>query len=88
MYKIIIAAVLLGTVANAGLYSMVAGMSMKEVKPKASYTIDTAGVNPRVYEFTTRVKPIKHCIVLIASSDKMVAPAMQCYPISKWYALY
>ena len=52
---------------------------MKEIKHEASYTIDTAGVNPRIYEFDTKVAPIRHCIVLIASSDNMAAPTMQCY---------
>jgi len=65
--------------ANAGMWSMVEGMNMKEFKPDAAYTIDTAGINPRVYEFDTKVKPIRHCIVLIASSSKMAAPTMQCY---------
>ncbi len=68
---------------NAGMFSMAAGMAMKEIKPQAAYTVDTAGINPRVYEFNTRVKPIMHCIVLIASSDKLAAPAMQCYKIEK-----
>lgn len=68
---------------HAGMYSMISGMAMKEVKPQAAYTIDTAGINPRVYEFNTKVAPIRHCIVLIASSDKMAAPTMQCYKIEK-----
>jgi len=77
--KKIVLLVALALSANAGLYSMVTGMSMKEIKPSAAYTVDTNGINPRVYEFDTRVKPIRHCIVLIASSDKMAAPTMQCY---------
>lgn len=64
--------------ANAGMFSMVSGMSMKEIKPQASYTIDTAGINPRVYEFDSKVKPIMHCVVFIASSEKMSAPTMVC----------
>ena len=86
MKKMIITTVLFSVIAvtvNAGMFSMVEGMAMKEIKPQAAYTIDTAGVNPRVYEFNTRVKPIMHCIVLIASSDKLAAPAMQCYKIDK-----
>jgi len=82
MKKIVLSFTLLATLAvtsNAGMFSMVSGMAMKEIKPQASYTVDTAGINPRVYEFDTRVKPIKHCIVLIASSDKLAAPTMQCY---------
>ena len=65
--------------ANAGMFSMVEGMSMPEIKPQAAYTVDTAGINPRVYEFNTKIKPIKHCVVFIASSDKMAAPTMQCF---------
>jgi len=67
------------TSVNAGMWSMVSGMAMKEIKPQAAYTVDTAGVNPRVYEFDTKVAPIRHCVVLIASSSKMAAPTMQCY---------
>ena len=65
--------------ANAGMFSMVSGMSMKQIKPQASYTVDTAGINPRVYEFDTQVKPTMHCIVFMASSGKMSAPTMQCH---------
>jgi hypothetical protein len=65
--------------ANAGMWSMVSGMTMKQIKPQAAYTVDTAGINPRIYEFDTKVEPIRHCVVLIASSDKLAAPAMQCF---------
>jgi len=77
--KTITLLILVALSANAGMFSMVSGMSIKEVKPQASYTVDTAGINPRVYEFDTQVKPIKHCVVLVASSDKMSAPTMGCY---------
>jgi len=80
MKKIIFVILVLGFVsANAGLFSMVEGMSMPEIKPQAAYTINTAGINPRIYEFNTKVKPIKHCIVLFASSGKTSVPAMQCF---------
>ena len=68
---------------HAGMFSMVSGMTMKQIKPQAAYTVDTAGINPRVYEFNTKVEPIMHCVVLIASSDKFSAPAMQCTKIEK-----
>jgi len=68
---------------HASMFSMVSGMAMKQIKPDAAYTVDTAGINPRIYEFNTRVKPIMHCVVLIASSDKFSAPAMQCTKIEK-----
>ena len=78
MKKILLLA-LVALSAQAGMWSMVSGMAMKEIKPQAAYTVDTAGINPRVYEFDTKVQPIRHCIVLIASSDKLAAPTMQCY---------
>ncbi len=81
--KKIILILLVALSANAGMFSMVSGMAMKEIKPQSSYTVDTAGINPRVYEFDTRVEPIMHCIVLMASSDKMTAPTMQCYKKNK-----
>ena len=82
MKKILLLA-LVALSAQAGMWSMVSGMAMKEIKPQAAYTIDTAGINPRVYEFDTKVQPIRHCIVLIASSDKLAAPTMQCYKKGK-----
>jgi hypothetical protein len=68
---------------NARIFSMVEGITMKEIKPQAAYTIDTARINQRIYEFNTRIKPIMHCIVLIASSNKLSAPTMQYYKIEK-----
>jgi len=48
---------------------------MKEVKPKAAYTLDTAGYNPRVYEWTT--KDGYKCIAIFGN-DK-AAVSMQCF---------
>ena len=83
MKKTVISLLVLVGVANAGIFSMAEGMTMPEIKPQASYTVDTAGINPRVYEFNTKVKPIMHCVAFIASSSKMSAPTMQCYKIEK-----
>ena len=69
-----------GSVLNAGMWSTVSGMTMKEVKPSVSYTLDTAGFNPRIYEFDTRTKPIMHCVLVSSSSDKSSAPTLQCIP--------
>jgi len=81
MKKIILGIALLASMnVSAGMFSMVSGMSMKEIKPQAAYTIDTAGVNPRIYEFDTKIKPIMHCVVLIASSSDLSAPTLQCVP--------
>lgn len=65
--------------AQAGMWSMVSGMAMKEIKPQAAYTVDTNGINPRIYEFDTKVEPIMHCVIMVASSEGMAAPAMQCF---------
>ena len=47
---------------------------MKEVKPKAEYTLDTAGYNPRVYEWVT--SDGRTCIAIFGN-DK-AAVALQC----------
>jgi len=79
LFVLIITLGAFGSPAFAGAWSMISGMAMPEIKPQAAYTIDTAGINPRIYEFDTKVEPIKHCVVLVASSDKMAAPTMQCF---------
>jgi hypothetical protein len=73
MKKLLILA-LIGASAQAGMYSIVSGMSMDEIKPKAVYTIDTAGVNPRIYEFTTKTSPKKACILVVVGDE----PTLQC----------
>ncbi len=42
-----------------------------------SYTIETSGINPRVYEFDTQGYPRMHCVVIFRDDPK-AAPAMQC----------
>jgi len=42
-----------------------------------SYTIETTGTNPRVYEFDTQGYPRMHCIVVFRDDPK-TSPAMQC----------
>ncbi len=42
-----------------------------------SYTIETSGVNPRVYEFDTQGYPRMHCVVIFRD-DPRTSPAMQC----------
>ena len=66
--------------AQAGVFSTVSGMTMEEVEPLSSYTIDTAGVNPRVYEFVPKNDKTKLCIVVFGNADGGVSiPAMQCF---------
>ncbi len=72
---------LFGVFAYAGLFSSISGLNMKERKVDAAYTIDTAGINPRVYEFTTISNPKMKCIAIFGNSDKTSAVALQCFPI-------
>ena len=42
-----------------------------------SYTIESSGLNPRVYEFDTQGYPRLHCVVLFRNDTK-TSPAMWC----------
>ena len=68
---------ILALTANAGLFSTISGMAMKEVKPKASYTIDTAGINPRVYEWKTTEG--KTCVAIFGSAAETSSVAIHCF---------
>ena len=81
MKKLILAVTLGSQVFAGNFFSSVSGITMKEVKTNA-YTIDTAGINPRVYEF--RPESNKHylCVVIFPNSDgkhTAAVPAMQCF---------
>ena len=65
-------------VAQAGMFSAVSGMTMKEIKPTQEYTIDTAGLNPRVYEFTPQGDPSRYCVLVVLSGDEP-SSTLQCY---------
>ena len=56
----------------SGLVGSVSFPTLKTEK----YTIDTPGINPRVYEFDT--KSGYHCISLFRDNTD-TAPAMQCF---------
>ena len=80
MGKIILIAIAFISTLNAGMFSTLSGMAMKEVKPVASYTIDTAGINPRVYEFIPKNDKTKLCIVVFGNTNNNISiPAMQCF---------
>ena len=83
MKKILLVMVMLFSISHAGLYSTISGMNMDEVKPKAEYTIDTAGINPRVYEFYPKNLKNTICIVIFASSANGNTMSMQCKKIAK-----
>ena len=66
------------SILNAGVFSAIEGFTFEEREPKYKYTIDTAGINPRIYEFTTKTDKNIICIVVFSSSDKSSVPALQC----------
>ncbi len=78
--------VALNTAASAGnLFSTISGMTMSEEKTNA-YTIDTAGLNPRVYEFVPQSAKDHLCVIVFPNSDGKhgaAVPAMQCFKIGK-----
>jgi len=49
----------------------------KKTVDTISYTIETSGINPRVYEFDTQGYPRMHCVVLFRNDTK-TSPAMYC----------
>jgi len=49
-----------------------------------SYTIETSGINPRVYEFDTQGYPRMHCVVIFRN-DTHTAPAIQCIETKPQY---
>jgi hypothetical protein len=68
--------------ASAGLWSTASGFTMKEKKPSASYTIDTAGINPRVYEFNSADNKMK-CVVVFTTVNGGSTSSMQCIDLRK-----
>ena len=81
MSKLILSLLFLVVGLSAGnLFSTLSGMTWDE-KKTVHYTIDTAGFNPRVYEFQPTLVKNYICIVIFPNADgKHVAavPAMQC----------
>jgi len=66
----------------AGIWTRLGGFGTKEIKPDSTYTIDTIGENPRVYEFTPRANPNYTCIIVYTESNYK-SPVMQCIPKAK-----
>jgi hypothetical protein len=57
-------------------WNAIVGVFKKTVNT-LSYTIETSGINPRVYEFDTQGYPRMHCVVVFRDDPK-TSPAMQC----------
>lgn len=77
--KVLIITLLATLGLQAGMLSTVQGFGMKDVDPKAAYTLETNGYNPRVYEFIPLNDKKTLCVVVFANSDKGSAPALQCF---------
>ena len=77
--KYLILMLCLFSILQGGMFSTLEGLGMKEIKPDYTYTIDTAGINPRIYEWTPKSNPNITCIVIFGNS-KAAIPAMQCFP--------
>jgi len=84
MKKLILLACLISMNAYAGnLFSQISGMTWDEVKTN-KYTIDTAGINPRVYEFIPENAKDHLCVIVFPNSDgkhTAAIPAMQCFKV-------
>ena len=70
---------LLTTFSFAFNWNSIVGAFKKTVNT-LSYTIETSGINPRVYEFTPKANPNKICVVVFGNSKSGISiPAMQCF---------
>jgi hypothetical protein len=76
--KKILTLALLTSFATAGLFSTVSGLGMKEKKTDKEYTLDTAGMNPRVYEFTPVTAPHMQCILIVLNAVEP-SSTLQCF---------
>jgi hypothetical protein len=82
MLKLLFTFILLNTFLNAGVWTTIGGLGQKELKPDSTYTLDTLGQNPRVYEFTPLQNQDYTCIIVYTEGDYQ-SPTMQCIPKGK-----
>jgi len=78
----ILAFLLIGINLFGGVFTSLGGLVTKEIKPDETYTVDTIGENPRVYEFTPKANPNYTCIIVYTESNYK-SPVMQCIPKAK-----
>lgn len=88
MKKLILLTLLSSYVFAGNFFSTLSGMNMPEVKPEEAYTVDTSGMNPRVYTWVQSLVDGRRiqCISLFpnASGEHSTAvPAMQCIILNK-----
>jgi hypothetical protein len=70
MKKITLLAIFM-TFSFAFNWNTIIGIFKKTVNT-LSYTIETSGVNPRVYEFDTQGYPKIHCVVIFRDNTKNI----------------
>ncbi|WP_456325033.1 hypothetical protein [Desulfonauticus submarinus] len=75
---IVLLALVISTIASAGIWTSINSLTLREVKPSKTYALDVVGLNVRVYEFDTQEEPVHHCVVIFTES-KYKAPVMQCW---------
>ena len=77
--KLILSISIITVSASAGMWTTISGLSFKEIKPEAKFTIDTAGQNPRAYTFTVQgSKPTMQCVIIFTEGEYK-APVLQCW---------
>ena len=77
MKKFIIGGLISISSLYGGVWTSVSGFGTKEINPDFTYTLDTIGQNPRVYEFDTQGYPKMHCVVIFRDDTK-TSPAIHC----------
>ena len=82
MKKFIIGGLISISSLYGGVWTSVSGFGTKEINPDFTYTLDTIGENPRVYEFTPRQNQNYVCVV-VYTEGKYKSPVMQCFPKGK-----
>jgi hypothetical protein len=82
MKKLLFLATIGLTTLYGGVWTSVSGFGTKEINPDITYTLDTIGENPRVYEFTPRQNQDYLCVVVYTEGDYK-SPVMQCFPKGK-----
>ena len=79
MKKLFLFMFLLGTMLHAGFFSTAQGVLMDSEKADTEYTLDTNGINPRVYEFTPKANENMTCLYIVISGKNEVATNLQCF---------
>jgi len=82
--KKIIVAMIIGTSSLFAFNWNTFSAMFKKTIDSISYTVETSGYNPRVYEFDTQGYPRLHCVVLLRNNTR-TAPAMQCVETNPKY---